>query len=67
MWKKEGERLNDRLVQGTQKFGGGSLMMWGCMGWNGVGYACKIDGKMDAELYCAILEEELQSSLTYWG
>ena len=23
--------LSDRLVEGTNKFGGGSLMMWGCM------------------------------------
>ncbi|KZT05174.1 uncharacterized protein LAESUDRAFT_638086, partial [Laetiporus sulphureus 93-53] len=33
------------------KFGGGSLMMWGCMGWDGVG----------------ILEDELQNSLEDWG
>ena len=31
VWKKENESLNDRLVQGTKKFGEGSLMMWGCM------------------------------------
>ena len=23
-------------VQGTVKFGGGNIMVWGCMGWNGV-------------------------------
>src|SRR5579863_9446168 len=45
-WKKAGEGLSDRLVQGTLKFGGGSLMMWGCMTWEGVGYAAKIDGRM---------------------
>jgi hypothetical protein len=45
--KKSGERLSDRLVQGTVKFGGGSLMMWGCMTWEGVGYAAKIYGRMD--------------------
>ncbi|KZT03414.1 uncharacterized protein LAESUDRAFT_659829 [Laetiporus sulphureus 93-53] len=31
VWKKPGESLSDRLVEETQKFGGGSLMMWGCM------------------------------------
>ena len=40
-------------------------MMWGCMGWDGVGYSCKIDGKMDADLYVRILEEELQLSLNH--
>ena len=67
IWKKTGEGLNDRLVQGTVKFGGGSLMMWGCMLWEGVGFACKIDGRMDGELYTQILEDELQETLTYFG
>lgn len=66
VWKKAGEKLSDRLVQGTVKFGGGNLMMWGCMGWDGIGYATKIDGKMDADLYVEILEKELQLSLEYW-
>ena len=66
-WKKTGEGLSDRLVEGTVKFGGGSLMMWGCMLWEGVGFGCKIDGKMDAELYTQILEDELQQSLEYYG
>ncbi|KIJ16551.1 hypothetical protein PAXINDRAFT_34368, partial [Paxillus involutus ATCC 200175] len=49
--KKAGEGLSDRLVEGTLKFGGGSVMMWGCMAWEGVGYATKIDGRMDGDLY----------------
>ena len=67
VYKKAGDGLSDRLVKGTQKFGGGSLMIWGCMTWDGPGYATKIDGRMDAELYCQILEEELQESLAYYG
>jgi hypothetical protein len=31
VWKKKGEGLSDRLVSGTLKFGGGSLIVWGCM------------------------------------
>jgi transposase len=67
VWKKAGEGLSDRLVGGTLKFGGGSLMVWGCMLWDGVGYACKIDGKMDGDLYIKILEEDLQESISYYG
>lgn len=48
--KKAGEGLGDRLVDGTVKFGGGNLMMWGCMGWEGVGFACRINGRMHADL-----------------
>ena len=66
VWKEVGEPLSDRLVESTVKFGGGNVMMWGCMFWEGVGYATRIEGKMDAELYCAILDDELQNSLAYY-
>ena len=67
VWKKAGEPLNNRQVEGTVKFGGGNLMMWGCMMWEVVGYGCRIEGKMDADLYTQILEDELQNSLEYYG
>src|SRR5436190_5917571 len=64
--ERVGKPLSDRLVTGTKKFGGGSVMVWGCMTWDGAGLACKIDGKMDADLYCKILEDELQGTLKYY-
>jgi transposase len=66
-WKRAGEGLSDRLVQGTVKFGGGSLMLWGCMTWNGVSYAAKVDGRMDGDLYLQILKDELQHTLQVYG
>ena len=66
VWKKAGEGLSDRLVEGTLKFGGGSLMIWGCMLWEGAGDACKIYGRMDGHLYIKILEDDLQSSLAFY-
>lgn len=56
-WKREDEGISDRLVQPTVKFGGGSIMIWGCMTAKGVGYACRIDTRMDAALYTRILGE----------
>ena len=41
-------------------------MIWGCMLWEGVGDSCKIDGRMDGDLYIKILEDDLQSSLAYY-
>ena len=67
VWKREGEGLTDRLVEGTVKFGGGNLMLWGCMLWEGPGFATKIDGRMDADLYVSILDDELQATLEYYG
>jgi hypothetical protein len=65
VWKKPDEGLSDRLVEGTVKFKGGSVMIWGCMTWEGVGYAAKIDGRMDGDLYLQILKDDLQNTLQY--
>ena len=67
VWIEAGEELSDRMVEGTVKFGGGNLMMWGCMSWEGIGFACRIEGKMDADLYVSILEDEFQQSLEFYG
>ncbi|KIK93135.1 hypothetical protein PAXRUDRAFT_72008, partial [Paxillus rubicundulus Ve08.2h10] len=40
--KKKGEGLTSREVKITVKFGGGSLMVWGCIGWNG--YVAILEG-----------------------
>jgi transposase len=66
VWKKPKSSINDQQIQGTVKFGGGSLMMWGCMTAKGVGYACRIDGRMDAQLYASILSDELIQTLQYY-
>ena len=42
-------------------------MMWGCMLWEGVRFACKIDGRMDEELYTKILQDELHETLAFYG
>ena len=42
-------------------------MMWGCMTWEGAGYACRIHVKMDGDLYVKILDEELQESVRFYN
>jgi transposase len=34
--------------------------------WEGTGYAVKIDGRMDGDLYIKILEDDLQASLDFY-
>lgn len=65
-WKHTGEILSNRTTQATVKHGGGSLMVWGCMTAHGIGYMTKIEGNLDAELYCNILRDELMQTLKYY-
>lgn len=58
-YRKRGSPLEQRVVSETVKFGGGSLMVWGCITAKGPGYLTRIDGGLDAQLYCNILEDEL--------
>jgi uncharacterized membrane protein len=67
VWKKPEKGLSNRLVEETVKFGGGSIMIWGYMTWEGVGYATKIDKRMDSQLYLQILKDELLNSLEHYG
>jgi hypothetical protein len=67
VWKKRGGPLQNKEIQGTVKFGGGFLMVWECMGWNGVGILAEVEGWMDAEQYVSILENNLLPSMENSG
>ena len=58
-WRRPGRVLTEQHVQGTVKFGGGSLMMWGCMTAQGAGRVCRIEGGLNAQLYMHILDSQL--------
>lgn len=62
IWRKTGEALLDKHTTKTVKFGGGSIMVWGCFSWHSIGNLQKIDGIMDARYYIRILEKNLEES-----
>lgn len=66
-WKKTGEQLSERVVSPTIKFGGGSIMVWGCFTAQGIGNLVRIDGGLDAQLYKTILEEDLLGTMQYYN
>jgi hypothetical protein len=59
--------LRHRLVDDTVKLGGGSVMIWACMAWQGVGYATNIDGTINGYLFLQSLMDELLNTLQYCG
>ena len=66
-WKSKKEMIKSRNVDGTLKFGGGSIMIWGCMTQYGPGLITRIDGSLNGELYCDILKDELVKTLKIYG
>jgi transposase len=66
-WKRPGEGLSDRVTTPTVKHGGGRIMVWGCMGWDGVGVLTEVEGNMDAQQYVEILEGGVDESVENLG
>ena len=62
-WRRSGERLLDRHIQPTIKFWRGSIMVWRCMTWKGIGNLRLIEGKMDKYIYREVLEMELMNTI----
>lgn len=54
--RKPGERYKPECVKATVKHGGGSVMVWGCFSYDGVGSLFKVDGILRKEQYHRILE-----------
>lgn len=67
VWRKAGEQLEDRHLQQTVKHGGGSIMVWGCFAWSGVGSLVPITDILTADRYIDILSENLEASLVRVG
>lgn len=62
VWRKPGEDMRKDCLRKTVKHGGGSVMVWGSMAWNGVGTMQFIDEIMTKEVYQRILETNLFAS-----
>jgi len=66
-WKKSNEPLDKRHIKPTIKFGGGNIMVWGCFCSQGIGNLCRINEKMNSEIYCQVLEEDFLETLNWYN
>lgn len=65
--RKDGSRLQLKNLTPTVKYGGGSIMLWACFNYHGVGELYIIEGKMDRFMYTRILNTSLKKSLRDLG
>ncbi|GFY10986.1 transposable element Tcb1 transposase [Trichonephila clavipes] len=67
IWREAGKALAPKKTIKTVKFGGGSVLVWGCMSAGGVGELAFIDGIMDKHVYLGILNDNLEKSASKLG
>jgi hypothetical protein len=58
-WQATGEALSDRTIQARVKHEGHSVMVCGCMMAHDVGDITRIEGTMNADVYCTNLDQNL--------
>lgn len=55
--RRSTEKFKDECLQPTVKHGGGTIMVWGCMSWYGLGMPLRVlQGSVNKEVYLDILK-----------
>ncbi|GFU73195.1 transposable element Tcb2 transposase [Trichonephila clavipes] len=67
VWRQVGKELDPKNTIKTVKYGGGSVLVWGCMSAGGVGELVFIDDIMDKMVYSEILKNNLEKSVVNVG
>ena len=57
--RRVGEELLPECIHQTVKFGGGNVMVWGCISCDGVGPIVKVEGRMNGKDYIKLLSNSL--------
>lgn len=67
VWRKPGEEFAEECTVPTFKSGRESVMIWGCITWEGVGALHVCTQHVNAEYYQTILEANLNATITVLG
>lgn len=63
MWLMPSEKYGPQAVRGTLQQGGGRIMIWGLISWDGVGPLIFVEGTMDGDLYKEVLKHHVEPLL----
>ena len=63
VWRKKGTAHQHKNLIPTVKYGGGSIMVWGCFATSGPGHLAIIAGKITSQVYQDILQENVRLSV----
>ncbi|KAK3531714.1 hypothetical protein QTP70_025948, partial [Hemibagrus guttatus] len=63
IWPKSNTAFQKKNIIPTVKYGGGSVMVWGCFAASGPGRLAVINGTMNSAVYQKILKENVQPSV----
>ena len=67
VWRRNRDAYKEKHLIPTVKYGGGSVMFWGCFNSRGPGALVRVDGIMNSTKYQAILAENLVPSARRLG
>ncbi|KAK3509481.1 hypothetical protein QTP70_035136 [Hemibagrus guttatus] len=63
VWRKSNTAFQKKNIIPTVKYGGGSVMVWGCFAASGPGRLAVINGSMNSAVYQKILKENARPSV----
>ncbi|KAK3522939.1 hypothetical protein QTP86_009710 [Hemibagrus guttatus] len=63
VWRKSNTAFQKKNIMPTVKYGGGSVMVWGCFDASGPGSLAVINGTMNSAVYQKILKENVRPSV----
>ncbi|GFU88854.1 transposable element Tcb1 transposase [Trichonephila clavipes] len=66
VWWMPGECFFNDCIVSTVKFGGGSILVWGCFSWFGLGPLVRVIGNMNSEIYVDILNNAALPTLWHY-
>ena len=63
VWRRKSEAYAEKNTLPIMKYGGGTVMLWGCFASHGTGYLYRVERTVDSSEYKDILVKNVSMSL----